>query len=111
MTVDDNTEENRSWAQMLMDTATTVVVLREESQKIIEIIMTQHWDMQACPCWICKAGRDLGFHPRQDYQAWSHPEMARPKVMVDMCMCRNIKAPVVYTHVKGCPHFPTGGAA
>jgi len=32
-------------------------------------------------------------------------------VMVDMCMCRNIKAPVVYTHVKGCPHFPTGGAA
>lgn len=35
--------------------------------EIIERIMTQHWDMAACPCWICKAGRALGYKPREVY--------------------------------------------
>ena len=39
----------------------------EEAERIIEVIMTQHWDMAACPCWVCKKGRKAGFRPREDY--------------------------------------------
>jgi hypothetical protein len=27
-------------------------------EHVIEIIMAQHWDMVACNCWICTAGRE-----------------------------------------------------
>lgn len=37
------------------------------AQEIIERIMTQHWDLAACPCWVCKAGRELGYHPMEQY--------------------------------------------
>lgn len=30
---------------------------------IVELIMAQHWDMAACKCWICEAGRAAGLHP------------------------------------------------
>ncbi len=33
----------------------------------IERIMTRHWDLAACPCWLCKAGRAHGLHPREEY--------------------------------------------
>lgn len=29
-------------------------------ENVIEIIMAQHWDMVACDCWICNAGRYNG---------------------------------------------------
>ena len=38
-----------------------------DAQEIIERIMTTHWDLAACPCWICEAGRKLGYHPREGY--------------------------------------------
>jgi len=38
-----------------------------DAQEIIERIMTTHWDMFACPCWICEEGRKLGFRPREGY--------------------------------------------
>ena len=31
---------------------------------IVERIMSAHWDMAACPCWVCVRGRELGLHPR-----------------------------------------------
>lgn len=34
---------------------------------IVETIMTQHWDMAACPCWICQRGRAVGLRPRIIY--------------------------------------------
>lgn len=37
------------------------------AQEIIERIMSQHWDMVACRCWICDAGRALGFGAREEY--------------------------------------------
>ena len=37
------------------------------AQQIIETIMTQHWDLAACKCWICEAGRKLDFAPRIAY--------------------------------------------
>lgn len=33
---------------------------------ILEIILTQHWDMKACECWVCVAARENGIRP-QDY--------------------------------------------
>lgn len=34
---------------------------------IIERKMTEHWDVDACPCWFCEAGRGLGLAPRAEY--------------------------------------------
>ena len=38
-----------------------------DAKEIVERIMTQHWDMAACDCWICEAGRTAELHPRSDY--------------------------------------------
>ena len=40
---------------------------KDEIQEIIERIMTQHWDMAACQCWVCRAGRKAGCQPREGY--------------------------------------------
>ena len=34
---------------------------------IVEIIMTQHWDMKSCDCWVCVEGRKAGCRPRWRY--------------------------------------------
>ena len=39
----------------------------KKMKEIIEIIMTKHWDIFACRCWICKEGRELGCRPREKY--------------------------------------------
>lgn len=36
-------------------------------KEIVERIMSQHWDMAACPCWICKEGRKSGCRPQAKY--------------------------------------------
>lgn len=38
---------------------------------LIERIMTQHWDLAACHCWICDEGRLLGCRPRQLYLSYT----------------------------------------
>ena len=30
------------------------------AEDIVTQIMTQHWDLIACACWVCKAGRRIG---------------------------------------------------
>ena len=30
------------------------------AENIVTQIMTQHWDLGACMCWVCKAGRKIG---------------------------------------------------
>lgn len=42
----------------------------EQLTTIVEIIMTQHWDMAACKCWICCMGREAGCHPREEHLRW-----------------------------------------
>lgn len=37
------------------------------AQEIVERIMTHHWDLTACRCWICDAGRALGYRPQDIY--------------------------------------------
>lgn len=42
----------------------------EEIQRlkaIIERIMTAHWDLASCRCWVCTAGREAGCRPREEY--------------------------------------------
>ena len=46
---------------------------------IIERIMTQHWDLAACWCWVCQSGREAGCRPRA---VFLHPSW--PSVRVDM---------------------------
>jgi hypothetical protein len=42
-------------------------VAGEAAAEIVERIMTQHWDMGACPCWVCVAGREAGCRARGTY--------------------------------------------
>lgn len=36
-------------------------------REIIERIMTEHWDMKACECWICREGRKNGCGSQEKY--------------------------------------------
>lgn len=38
-----------------------------DAQEIVERIMSAHWDLAACPCWVCQAGDKLGFSARDGY--------------------------------------------
>jgi hypothetical protein len=38
-----------------------------DAQELIERVMTEHWDIGACPCFFCKTARGLGFRPRDSY--------------------------------------------
>jgi hypothetical protein len=39
-------------------------------QEIIERVMTMHWDIFACRCWVCEAGREAGYRPREEFLDW-----------------------------------------
>lgn len=52
------------------------------AQDIVEKIMTQHWDIAACQCWICKAGRDVGLHPMEKHSG-NHGAERLP--LVELC--------------------------
>jgi hypothetical protein len=53
------------------------------TRDIVERIMTQHWDMKACECWVCEDGRDAGCGPRERYLPHRQPmEERRATVMV-----------------------------
>jgi hypothetical protein len=45
--------------------------------EIIERIMTQHWDIFACTCWICEAGRANGLGSRSEYLRHNDPAVAK----------------------------------
>lgn len=38
-----------------------------DAQEIVERIMSAHWDLASCPCWVCQAGYKLGFAAREGY--------------------------------------------
>jgi hypothetical protein len=53
-------------------------------RKIVETIQTQHWDLAACPCWVCEEGRAAGCKPRDIYlNATGMKEHRRRGVHVD----------------------------
>lgn len=36
-------------------------------KEIVERIMSMHWDMKACECWICREGRKVGCSAKSEY--------------------------------------------
>jgi hypothetical protein len=44
--------------------------LELDARQIVEKIMTMHWDLAACPCWICKVGNAVGCRPREEHLGW-----------------------------------------
>jgi hypothetical protein len=50
-------------------------------EQIVERIMTQHWDMAACRCWVCHEGRLAGLRPRPQY-LWRGPNDQYARVRV-----------------------------
>lgn len=49
------------------------------AKEIVEQIMTQHWDMKSCDCWICTEGRKAGLRPREN-----HLKIKKPDVIIDL---------------------------
>ena len=49
------------------------------AQEVIERIMSHHWDMTACKCWICQAGRNLSYGARSEYLP-HNDELKLPRV-------------------------------
>ena len=57
-----------------------------DTQEIVERIMSHHWDMVACRCWICIEGRKLGLasnsaylpHNDNSYARVPMPEWVKP---------------------------------
>lgn len=43
-----------------------------DAQEIVERIMTMHWDMAACQCWVCQEGRKAGCRPINIYNRGHH---------------------------------------
>jgi hypothetical protein len=42
---------------------------------IVERIMTQHWDLAACQCWVCQSGREFGCRPRDAFLRNNYPRV------------------------------------
>ncbi len=55
----------------------------ESCIEIIERIMSAHWDMIACRCWVCTKGRELGCTPRDIYLPHEEDNDKRYPVPVD----------------------------
>lgn len=55
----------------------------EQATVIVEIIMSQHWDMVACQCWICVEGRKAGCRPRDRYLGYKMLDARRARVWVE----------------------------
>jgi hypothetical protein len=45
------------------------------NEEILERIMTQHWDMKACDCWVCTAARANGLRPKEQYLYQKQPRV------------------------------------
>lgn len=89
-------------ADAAVTTTATAIDPRAAARSIIERIMTQHWDMAACPCWICVEGRELGLGPREQYFAHKHPEQRRGGVHVDtahITWTPNVATPPPVKHI------------
>jgi len=50
-------------------------------KEIVERIMTQHWDMKACECWICREGYKAGCSPKDEYL----PRKSKEKLGTSFC--------------------------
>jgi len=56
--------------------------LTATAEGIVTQIMTQHWDLHACNCWVCEAGRTIGIGPTKEHLS-HHSGVRFPRVSVD----------------------------
>lgn len=59
------------------------------TREILERIMTAHWDMAACYCWVCDAARKVGCRPRGKY----HEDVRKYRVRHDAFGDQDAKRP------------------
>lgn len=52
-----------------------------KAEEIVSRIMTQHWDMVACNCWICEKGRGAGLAAQSIYPTEPYKVYKRVNVM------------------------------
>ena len=55
-------------------------------REIVEIIMTQHWDMAACQCWVCTKGREAGCSPMEKYLPMRKKGSGHGRVTVEQAL-------------------------
>lgn len=48
-------------------------------QELIERIMTEHWDIAACPCLFCHEANKLGFRPREVHLPDAHNSILKER--------------------------------
>ena len=63
--------------------------------EIIERIMTQHWDMVACDCWVCVEAGKGRCRPRDTYLGAERRKY--PFVSVEVSWMEGISRPVKST--------------
>ena len=56
---------------------------RDRLAAIVEKKMSLHWDIFACNCWLCEAGRAAGCAPRPEYL----PHRAPPETYIGDSEC------------------------
>jgi len=61
------------------------------AQEIVERLMTAHWDLAACRCWLCQAGDELGFHARDAYLQHKHGNAESHPVVRLECGSRSVR--------------------
>ena len=49
-----------------------------DGQAILERIMTQHWDMKACECWVCEEARVVGCRPTSEFLGYRTDAYFKP---------------------------------
>lgn len=67
-----------------------------DANELIERVMTEHWDIAACPCTFCSAARVLGMRPRATYPT-------NPKISILDDGSKDRKLPV-YDWSNPCKH-------
>lgn len=63
-------------------------------KEIVERIMTQHWDMVACDCWICEEGYKSKCGAKEEYLPYKETPH-RPFVSVEGSWTDGVSRPVL----------------
>lgn len=76
------------WVEFERAALASESAMADQAVAIVERIMTQHWDMAACDCWVCTEGRAAGCRPREIYLSRlpggvRNVDEQRPQVTVD----------------------------
>ena len=63
--------------------------------QIVEQIMSMHWDLAVCRCWVCVAGREIGLRPREELLSAARRALDEP--MLHIRVLPELAHPVAWT--------------